>query len=1255
MNSHNIYSLLFAIIALFFTQAVKSETLLANQCAHIPPAADAPQPTCANTYFIANGFDENNDGLTDYIKLGNQDLPAVETEKNKSGLYLQSSLGGITAPMAYFPMVEEVLTGTGLETLKGGSTFTFQEPQDGSALGYRSVLYATSGSGALKAFYTDAIREFTPALSSLLDAEEDFRTALRVNPFYEDALNGLLETYYARAEGFMLIGNDYMAKAFRQKFDRLPQETRSIVELEVANIDSALQSYEVGFREFMKLFNQDNFMGVGQISKPFLNIDPEYLFFTRRFQNPDSSSSEQVAFESLRGQANSIGHATNMYEAAGVAILPVQGSPSFSSSARSSQGGQLTGVDAPIKFKLPIVEAGSVFEPGKSFTLRFEADIDSNVSVQELELLVEFDPGLVSPPTTIDDIDFSLSDFSPIVKELYSPGSVYKGKQLFGNQLLIRIEADTQLTGLDQRIAAIPFIIKGDAVSPVDDISIYVAGSGGSLVSGFKDIAILYRLAAAHANATFEKVSRLYSVSSPEASIALIEEEVERIGGWFDHIQALLLKSANAEDLANIDPLQSAIRSISSELNALSSLRGFIRSGANQFGYPNDYLPFYNTNEGDTFSAIRSIAVGSGTIGSFTPRTAGGIFGIAREAETNATQLFDKLENTKDRIRNELFTINQQAENRLVQICGRVDSSTGEPSLNVSEPIDYDLRAAPRNIASEIGQHVLLFSRASAVLEQSQADIEQLLKAIELEKVFLQNALQLHDKKTQVIQEYSVMQQNLDRELGKIAAKQARLRATAEALKSLTSGATVDKWFTGGSAASIASAAITVANGMMQARLEEKRGSLQADKTRLASEERIALTQIDTEIFQLQQQKNIENMVNQIAVKQIAAEIAEIDVQVALGKLNQLITERDNLLAQKGRSLANLGEMSFADPSFRLTQFGVMKEAENQLEYLKNWLYLMTRALYYKWALQDDYVIRLSGNTSLPAVSIDDIRRIQAVGALDIGGISSNVLGDSLTAAKYAQVLLAFDDEAPITLNLSQTPPITRINSNNTARFSLREDFLHIVRTANTAEENARVRNAFQAWLAAPERRDADNNLVINFDTISHLENYNQVVNPQTISDHGTWTHFALRSFSTKPLWNHKITQVGVSLRAFGSAFTAGNNSVSGSLEYGGTGFVKGNSVADGDFSTYQMRQWRKVGLDGLEPIDFRTVALPAIPNSNEFEASEATYLHINLKERPVAASSWRLFIPASQVNNIELNNIEDIFIYIYSTAYQQQ
>jgi len=583
-----------------------------------------------------------------------------------------------------------------------------------------------------------------------------------VNPYYEDSLNALLKTYYARAEGFMLIGNDYMAKAYRHKFDRAPDETQPIVELEIEDISSALICYEIGFREFMKLFNSE-FIGLSDIRKPHLDMDPEQLFFERRFPNPNGPG--YVSFESLRGQKNAIGVSSRALNDAGDEIGPIQGSPNveieissgigaFDTKSRSpaeyedkrrstaeykrtlsekrvlSQSDQWNNVDAPLKLQLPFIEGSPTYEPATSFTLHFR--IDAETPVKTVELVIEFDREKLEVPTALAELDFSSSAFSSN-PEFYGPGTFYGDIQILANQVLIKAEAPSQITGKGISIVKVSFLIKSGQLG---EFHIYAAGSAGSLLSGFKDIAILYRLAAAHANATAEKVRRLYNVGNQQdiqSSIDLIQEEIDRIGAWFEHIQALLNKAATPEELANIDQLQSAINQVSSALNGLSALREFIRSGANVFGYPDDYVPFYNADDVDTFDAVRNLVVGSGA---FTPQTASGFFGTAREAETTAVISYDQFQDTKDRIRGEIFTFNEQTENRLVQIVGRIDNE-GEPSLNVNDPIDYDMQASSRNIASEVGQHVLLFQRAQSALQQATADIAQFLEDIELEKRFL--------------------------------------------------------------------------------------------------------------------------------------------------------------------------------------------------------------------------------------------------------------------------------------------------------------------------------------------------------------------------------------------------------------------------------------------------------------------------------------------------------------------------------------
>jgi hypothetical protein len=1192
----------------------------------------------SGTYFAATGFDLNGDGQPDFVDADNTgeiDSLAIEWPAG-SGTYLESNLGGMTAPMSYYPDVTRELTDLGLDILKGDGTFEW--PQLGSALEFRSILYAQTGTNALRAWYTDAIKAFTPKLFTLLEAEEHFRTALRVNPYYTDALDGLLEVYYARAEGFILIGNDYMAKAYRHKFERNPAETKSIVELELESIEAALICYDTGFREFMKLFNPE-FIGIGQVHKPHLDMDPEWLFFERRFNNPNGS--DLVAFEALRGQKNAVGVSSLALDENGNNIGTVQGSPTLELEitellaranrlTRESQGDNETeynSVDAPVKFTLPLIEGSPEWRPGTSFTLHFRAD--SDVEVKEFEILIEFDHEKLTPPDDVTDFDFSDSWTHA---ELYGPGQEYQETVLYANQMLIKLKSDSTVSGNDISLFKVPFEVKSGQTGT---FYVYAAGSAGSLLTGFKDVAILYKLAAAHSHAALAKVKRLYNKADEsvmEDCLNFIQKEIDTIGTWFEHIQSLLATCTTPEEINNLDQLHTSINQVASELSNLGAMRDFIRSESNVFGFPDDYVPFFNADDADTFDAIRNLVTGSGA---FTPQSATGFFGIARAAESNAIQCYDQLLDTKDRIRGELYTINEQAENRLVQVCGRIDAEKN-PSLDVNDPIDYDMRASTQNLACEIGQNYLLYERALANLDQANEDIKQYLEDIELEKQYLQDAVNEKNEIPGIIEEYGQLQAKLDKEIAKINAKQTMLNAYSQALSAVASGGL----FGGG-----ASAAGIIANGHAQARLERKKGDLQADKTELAAEERIKLTEIDTELFKLQETKVIEQMLNDLIVRGIAAEIAEIDVALALGQFNKFVLEHDELMAQRGRALANLGEMSFADPSFRLIQFGAMKEADTQLNFFKRWLYLLTRAVFYKWSVQDDYVIQVAG---LPDIRIDDIRRIQVIGALDLGADSAP-LQDTLTAAQYVETVLAFNDTGPMR---SVVSPVTidRVSSNNSARFSLREDFLRFVRTEDTWEETERVRDAFKQWLTAPERFDAEGNMVIEFDTIGHMENYDLPVN----EDSGDWTNFALRSYSSLPLWNHKITNIGVGFKAFGLAFKPGVMNVSGSLEYGGVGYLKGDTDSSDDFRTYQMQQWRDLGNGQLEPIDFRTVGL-TIPTSSDLEGNEAGYMVSNLKERPVSATRWRIVILASQAANVEWENIEDIYVYIYSEAYLRQ
>lgn len=445
----------------------------------------------ANTYFGASGFDHNGDGQPDPLDLYTNGLFAsyITDEKNAC---IQGSLGGMTAPWAYYPDVCGILTQEGNDILIADGTY--ERPESGSALEFRSILYATDGINALKAFYTKAIQAFTPQLLRILEAEERFREALRVNPYYEDALNGLLETYYARAEGFTLIGNDYIARAYKHKFDRKPNEQKSITELEIEDISSALICYETGFREFMKLFNPE-FIGLGQERNPYLDINAEWLFLSRRFPNPNNPYEDKVSYESLRGQTSAIGVSSHAFDGNNKPVGPIQGSPnielevtpdislmapeskvtvemkrSLAQKALSANQDEWNTVDAPVKFQLPIIEGAPLFKTGTSFSLRFGVDIVPESPIQGLEMVIEFDY------TKLDilEVDFTGSAF-PNNQSFIMPNDSHGGMKLFANQLLVKAESGSPVSGTGRKFVTVTFFIKSDAAG---DFSVYAAGSG---------------------------------------------------------------------------------------------------------------------------------------------------------------------------------------------------------------------------------------------------------------------------------------------------------------------------------------------------------------------------------------------------------------------------------------------------------------------------------------------------------------------------------------------------------------------------------------------------------------------------------------------------------------------------------------------------------------------------------------------------------------------------------------------------------
>ena len=658
-------------------------------------------------------------------------------------------------------------------------------------------------------------------------------------------------------------------------------------------------------------------------------------------------------------------------------------------------------------------------------------------------------------------------------------------------------------------------------------------------------------------------------------------------------------------------------------LEGLTELRQSERTSLNKFGFPPDYMPFCGAGtDATSFDSIRTHVMGD-VDPSAPPADWQGYFAFARTAEGDAVYARDEFVHRKDIIRQELFTINEQAETRLARICGRVDE-VGEPG-DAGDPIDYELEVAYENPACEIGQAAQHIEMARLKLNQSIADMDQFLEDIELQDQYLQDAVYQHKQKAQVIQEYADLQKEQDRHLQKINAAMNFSNAMA-AFKPGTGELGVGIAFTN-----------AVVQGVGGAGADE----IQMAKNDLATEERIALAGIDTELFKLKETKTLEQMMNNTMVMAISTEIEAKQLSIGYGQLAGLLAERDELIGQRGRRVANLGEMSYADPSFRLLQFGKMKEAEVELDHLKRWIYLMTRSLYYKWALAEDRSLE-NIVPGIGPVNINMLQELQVVG-VQIPG--EPYLDDVLTASDCIRVLIDFDAQAEVFLGLA--PAIFRYESHTTNRYSLREDFLHINLASLDPQEQERAATDFRTWLTDPEKIDpVSGDLVLEFDTTGNLEGYEPA---DGLNLERTWTNFALRTSFDLPLWNHKIDNVGVAIRSTDPDLTA---TLVGYLRYGGSGYLKRNTSNLADLLVYSLDQWIKTeGLDAWELTEYRTLILD-IPKWEDFGP---VYLNAGLDERPIFGTRWQLVIPSSQLGYLDLNRVEDILICIESTAYQAQ
>jgi len=351
-------------------------------------------------------------------------------------------------------------------------------------------------------------------------------------------------------------------------------------------------------------------------------------------------------------------------------------------------------------------------------------------------------------------------------------------------------------------------------------------------------------------------------------------------------------------------------------------------------------------------------------------------------------------------------------------------------------------------------------------------------------------------------------------------------------------------------------------------------------------------------------------------------------------RLSQYYTEIENKVMRRDRALNRQARRSLADPTYRIEVTNAALKAEDSLQIAQKWIYFLAKALDYKWPtgqFKTEYIfqdILMARTASELESSVDDMRSINMTQQGNPG--SQYYYWNYSLRKEYLG--MTFDKEIPNSGDART--PVEQFQDYLT---ELIDDSKNIVQVDNTP------------YLAIPFS-------TVKFDIYD--DNYNL---EQTEDSEGNPVSALATPIFQAGMWDSKIDWVRVNIIG-NNIYTHDPEKMAVYLWYGGSGFVRTRdnftdqtSGKELDFLVYQNPAYtfrpsrRGFGWQVLPYIkQLMTAKLVTQPR----DIPEYVFTSKAFRERPVAATDWRILFP---LNGTNFNNIRDIEIIILYTARTRQ
>jgi hypothetical protein len=712
---------------------------------------------------------------------------------------------------------------------------------------------------------------------------------------------------------------------------------------------------------------------------------------------------------------------------------------------------------------------------------------------------------------------------------------------------------------------------------------------------GYQDLILLYNLLRDHAEHV-RTLAELYLARSDAGDSERARAELAQARQiLFLHSTVLAEWLPDAPNEPGQDNgLGEARAGVGREINRIEALQHQMDLGLNPLGFdPEMLLLFQKSDRNDRyFNSFESFLD--------YLREPGSDLDQALKARAAAQTDYDQYRDRRDQFEHHLQLYNTAYDDRLFDIWGkhRADIREGED---------------PRtNIGGGIWQAWQGVEAARNRLRRNLLEIDNLRGRIRIEVERRGQERAINNAIAQVHIQFANRQADLTETLGHIEAAQAGFNSVMESLSAekVTKGGVV----------------LGLVKGAGNAAAEEAKARYQAQKERLAGLEQAQVKSLEDQLLDAASQAMIKNLLLDIQAALVDCEEANILLEQSLGQYQALLDEGYDLFNRIAENNLALGGRYFADPIHALRAARGLARANLTFAEAQRWVFYLARALEYKW--NEPFRFDHAGRKSLSLASVFRARN----------------------AAELEALVNAMD-----AYDRLQQPQ--RIQGEPFDYFSVREDFFGYKRLPGDPKiypdpVTGEPTDALGAFRSRLRQAIAGGDILLRFNTVRPKGTF--FLGPE-FCDTGL-----LKSQLHRGTYLDKISWMAVRLRVSRiSPFE--EERATGALFYGGTSYIRNRqpgqpSTASPDLiknelTSYPVRRWfqsqgRWSAEDGLVISTLSMLKYqPRIPgepegiNRGDLSAAERI---TGLKERPVAATDWRLSIRADSVN---LDTLEDIYI----------